>query len=86
MKVIIYVDWNENCIYSKKEAEEAVERLADYGDEAFSEWLDENYFSAEIYHMTGKMKEKVWADFEEAARSRAWEDFEYSCEKKEIEV
>lgn len=86
MKIVIYVDWNEGCIYSEKEAKVVAESLSDYGNEAFSEWLDENYFSAEIYHMTDKMKEKVWADFEKAARGRAWEDFEYNCEKREIEV
>jgi hypothetical protein len=86
MKVTIYVDWYNNNIYSEIEAKEAVKKLADYGDEAFSEWLGDNYTAAEIFYMNDNTKEEVRADFIEFARKRAWEDFECDCEKKEIEI
>lgn len=86
MKVTIYVDWYNNNIYSENEAKEVVKKFADHGDEAFSEWLWDNYTAAEIFYMNDKTKEEVRANFEEFAHKRAWEDFECEHEKKELEV
>ena len=89
----------EEVIPSHKAQEEANERyLFEYVEDTedmsgcssgfFSDWLSQNYYSYELFHLNDAQKKAVWDKFIEECKCQAWEDFlrEFEVIGLEVEV
>lgn len=89
----------EEVIPSHKAQEEANDRyLSEYVEDAedmrrcdspfFSDWLSQNYYSCELFHLNDAQKKEVWDKFIEGCKCQAWEDFlrEFEVISLEVEV
>lgn len=73
MKVTVYVDWNEQKVYSESEYEEEINRSAEEfceDNDNFAEWLEANYTTIEMFSLEGKQKEEARKAFLEYARGQ----------------
>ena len=89
MKVKIYVDWNENEIYSEKEIMVREKEIAEqyFDDEGgFSDWLDENFSGIEIFKMNNDDKEAIKDSYRIVCKEQAQETINENFELEEIEV
>lgn len=62
MKVTVYVNWNEQEVYSESEYEvEIIHRVEEFceNDDNFAEWLKANYSAIEMFNLEGKQKEEA---------------------------
>ena len=93
MKKTIYIDWEEREVLTEKEFEELVneerKRLVDT-DEAFEEWLENNFSSLELWKMEMSERVKALTDYrrycDKVARDNLLYEEDGYIEKFEIEV
>lgn len=87
--VTIYVNWSAREIVGEHGKNDWIEELADkYLNDTtkFSEWLDEHYNTAEVFHMTDKDKIKALACYRNDVYDEAKEDFEREFDEEEVKI
>ena len=87
MMVKVYVDWDAHEILTAEEYEKKLNIetscLLDEED-AFNQWLEENYMPQFIWHLTEAGRAEVLTQWEEYCRSYAKDEMDY--EEDFIEV
>ena len=90
MKVTVYVNWNEQKVYSESEYEvELINRVEEFceDNDNFAEWLEENYSTIEIFNLESKQKEKAYQAFREYVRGKEENyGFGWYCEEFTFEI
>ena len=90
MKVTVYVNWDEQKVYSESEYEiEIIHRVEEFckDNNNFAEWLEENYSTIEIFNFGGKQKEEARQAFWEYAQCQEKNvGFGWYCEKFTFEI
>lgn len=90
MKIKVYANWGcqivENTTDFEKRVKEQVEDLS-RDDSFFSDWLDDNFSTAEIFNMSEQDKKSALEDFMDKCQTQAREDLEGDgWEEVEIEI
>ena len=70
MEIRVYVNHDRREVLNEKDFSRLVNETAkEYAndDDRFSEWLDENFMSAELFNMTDKRRAEVRAEWEKVA-------------------
>ena len=61
----IYIDWNNQDVYTKENIEGLLDMLKDDGYlDTFEDWLNTNYTIEEVFEFTEREKEIALADYE----------------------
>ena len=89
MKVTIYIDWDEENVYTQRDieemiAEDASETASDKG--SFSDWLEECFSAREIFNFTPEQKEQVFDKWHEECQKRAKDRVEEPLSKLILDV
>ena len=91
MRIKIYVNHESHEVLNESDFENYAARkgaeVADC-DDSFSEWLDENYYSSDLFYMTEEQRAKVREMWEKVAYDDARDDLisPYGGEWKVYEV
>ena len=91
MKIKIYVNHESHEVLSEADFEAmAIREGKERADniDSFSEWLDENYSSSELFYMTESKRTSVIEEWKKVAYGDAWDDLTcpYGGEWKVYEV
>ena len=90
MKVTVYVNWDEQKVYSESEYEiEIIHRVEEFceDNDNFAEWLKANYSVIEMFNLEGKQKEEARQAFWEYAQCQEKNvGFGWYCEKFTFEI
>ena len=90
MKVTVYVNWNEQKVYSESEYEvEVIHRIEEFceDNDNFVEWLEANYTTIEMFNLEGEQKEEARQAFWEYAQCQEENvGFGWDCEKFTFEI
>lgn len=83
MKVMVYVNWCDEILYTEKQFEKEIESTAEkkFDDsDIFDEWLDRNFDPSEVFSFTEAEKEAQRARYKaycaDEARCQLSEDYE----------
>lgn len=90
MKIKVYANWGgqivENATDFEKRVQEQAEDLSS-DDSFFSDWLDDNYSTAEVFNFNEQDKKSALEDFLNKCQERARENLEdEGWEEVEIEI
>lgn len=89
MKIKIYVDYENQIVFTEKEYEEILtERIKSYKDDnyAFEDWLNDRYNASEIFKMESHELDKVVERWEGVCEADAEEDIGRELTEYELEV
>ena len=91
MKATIYIDWDEEKVYTQRDIEEMIaEEVCEIvsNKDNFSDWLEEDcFFSArEIFNFTPEQKEQVFDKWREECQKRAKDRVEEPLSKLVLDI
>mgnify|MGYP003303283136 CR=1 FL=1 len=89
MKIKIYVDYENETVLTESEYKELkTERAKSYqhDDDAFRDWLNDNYEAFEIFNKNGVELDEVVSRWEGVCEADAEEDIDRELTEYELEV
>lgn len=88
-EIKVFVNWHEKKLCTEKEMknmiEKEVERRFDDKEE-FDEWLDDNYYSTELFNMKEEQKATVLKLYKEYLQEDVEDEYDNSYDECYIEV
>ena len=89
MKVAIYIDWDEEKVYTQRDFEEMIaEDVSETmsNKDNFSDWLEECFSAREIFNFTPEQKKQVFDKWREECQKRAKDSVEEWLSKLVLDV
>lgn len=77
--MLIYVNWEEKEILTEKKYKDFIQKEVEENHDAycnFNDYLNELYYSEEIFNFSDEIKEQVLADYKEMVKPLIEEDWE----------
>lgn len=89
MKVKFFINWQDEQVYSEKELQDEIKRVAgEYLENTlqFQEWLEEHYTIVEVFNLDEDGKKDVLDKYSKACQDWAKEDMEDAVEEKTLDI
>lgn len=80
MKIALYVDWEEKKILTANQLEEMhQDYVNDIVSEDFRDWINDNYYAAEIFVMDEDEKQNLFSMYKSTQAESNWKDYAEDC-------